>query len=138
MGNGYVTDFWKDPWIGRRPLKDTFPGLFVVCNDSEITVNVAFQRGWQLQFRRWLTVDLLIMKDMLEGFVCSWVPNAVEDRAQWALCKNGKFTVRSMYNLPTDKGLHRPFKHLWKAKLPSKIKIWTWLIWHNAIATKST
>jgi hypothetical protein len=25
---------------------------------------------------------------------------------------------------------------LWKAKIPLKIKIWLWLIWHNAIATK--
>jgi hypothetical protein len=28
------------------------------------------------------------------------------------------------------------FKHLWKSKISLKIKIWLWLIWHNAIATK--
>jgi hypothetical protein len=25
---------------------------------------------------------------------------------------------------------------LWKNKIPLKIKVWLWLIWHNAIATK--
>jgi hypothetical protein len=32
--------------------------------------------------------------------------------------------------------MDRPFKQLLKAKLPLKFKIWLWLIWHNAIATK--
>jgi hypothetical protein len=33
-------------------------------------------------------------------------------------------------------GIDRSFKHLWKSRKPLKIKIWFWLIWHNAIATK--
>jgi hypothetical protein len=32
--------------------------------------------------------------------------------------------------------MDRTFKHLWKSKIPLKIKIWLWMIWHNAIATK--
>jgi hypothetical protein len=32
--------------------------------------------------------------------------------------------------------MDRSFKHLWKSRIPLKIKIWLWLIWHNAIATK--
>jgi hypothetical protein len=35
-------------------------------------------------------------------------------------------------------GIDRSFKHLRKAKIPLKIKVWLWLIWHNAIATKDT
>jgi hypothetical protein len=27
---------------------------------------------------------------------------------------------------------------MWKAKIPLKIKIWLWLIWHNAIARRIT
>jgi hypothetical protein len=33
-------------------------------------------------------------------------------------------------------GVDRSFKQLWKSKIPLKIKIWLWLIRHNAIATK--
>jgi hypothetical protein len=35
-------------------------------------------------------------------------------------------------------GIDRSFKHLWKAKIRLKIKVWLWLIWHNVIATKDT
>jgi hypothetical protein len=33
-------------------------------------------------------------------------------------------------------GRDRSFRHLWKSRIPLKIKVWLWLIWHNAIATK--
>lgn len=44
--------------------------------------------------------------------------------------------MKSMYShLCSDEvGLY--FKGIWKAKLPLKIKIWMWLINHNAILTK--
>jgi hypothetical protein len=41
-----------------------------------------------------------------------------------------------MYKHLCSNGLDRSFKHLWKAKIPLKIKVWLWLIWHNAIASK--
>jgi hypothetical protein len=43
-----------------------------------------------------------------------------------------------VYKNLSSYGSDRSFKHLWKAKIPLKIKIWLWLIWHNAIATKNT
>ena len=44
--------------------------------------------------------------------------------------------MKSMYShLCSDEvGLY--YKDIWKAKLPLKIKIWMWLINHNAILTK--
>src|SRR4051812_38812264 len=50
--------------------------------------------------------------------------------------KSGRFSVKSMYSHLSNVGVDRSFKHLWKAKVPLKIKIWLWLIWHNAILTK--
>jgi hypothetical protein len=32
--------------------------------------------------------------------------------------------------------MDRTFKHPWKSKISLKIKVWMWLIWHDAIATK--
>ena len=55
---------------------------------------------------------------------------------RWKFMKSGKFTVKSLYEKLSSVGLDRTFKHLWKAKIPLKIKIWLWLIWHNVIATK--
>lgn len=49
--------------------------------------------------------------------------NGEEDRPVWIWSKNGKYNVKSMYNLLANQGPVRSFHHLW-------------LIWHNAIATK--
>lgn len=58
------------------------------------------------------------------------------DKPKWKYIKSGGFSVKSLYNKISDVGPDRSFRQLWKAKLPLKIKIWLWLIWHNAIATK--
>jgi hypothetical protein len=44
--------------------------------------------------------------------------------------------VKSLYNKLSSEGIDRSFKQLWKSRIPLKIKIWLWLIWQNAIATK--
>jgi hypothetical protein len=59
-----------------------------------------------------------------------------QDKAKWSLTKSGAFSVKSLYNKLSAVGVDRSFKQLWKAKIPLKIKIWLWLIWHNAIAAK--
>jgi hypothetical protein len=56
----------------------------------------------------------------------------------WDWTKNKQFTVKSVYKDLSNTGIDRSFKHLWKAKIPLKIKVWLWLIWHNAIVTKDT
>jgi len=54
----------------------------------------------------------------------------------WSLEKNIKFSVRSMYNALTrsDAGIYH--KMLWKGKIPTKIKIFMWLLMNDAILTK--
>jgi hypothetical protein len=53
----------------------------------------------------------------------------------WKCTKCGKFSDKSVYKHLCSNGIHRSFHHLW-SKIPLKIKIWLWLIWHNAISTK--
>jgi hypothetical protein len=55
---------------------------------------------------------------------------------KWKRTKTGKITAKSMYNHLSSNGADRSFKHLWRAEIPLKIKIWLWLILHNAIASK--
>jgi hypothetical protein len=54
------------------------------------------------------------------------------DKTQMEITKNGKFPLKPLFEKLTIVGLDR---QLWKYKLPIKIEIWLWLIWHNAIAT---
>jgi hypothetical protein len=60
-----------------------------------------------------------------------------KDKPVWNLNGKKAFTVKSMYKKLTSNWANRSFKQLWKAKIPPKIKIWLWLIWHNFIATKN-
>jgi hypothetical protein len=62
--------------------------------------------------------------------------NDEKDKPRWKLTKSGVFSVKSLYNKLSAVGVDRSFKQLWKARIPLKIKIWLWLILHNAIATK--
>jgi hypothetical protein len=50
--------------------------------------------------------------------------------------KEWYFPAKSMYNHLCRNETDISFRHLWKSKIPLKIKIWLWLIWHIAIAIK--
>jgi hypothetical protein len=136
VGDGTRTHFWGDSWCGHSPLKDKFPGLFEICNDQDITVAKAASKSWRLSFRRWLSVDQQNQMRDLNNILCTVALSSDKDKPIWKWTKNGKFSVKSMYKHLCSNGLDRSFKHLWKAKIPLKIKVWLWLIWHNAIASK--
>lgn len=92
--------------------------------------------GWLMTCRRWFTNEqnrqLMKLRDFLDNVRLS----QNDDGHIWLWNKKGRFTVKTMHAHISDVGPNRSFRHLWKAKLPLKIKIWLWLIWHNAIATK--
>jgi hypothetical protein len=46
------------------------------------------------------------------------------DYPVWDWTKNRQFTVKSVYKDRSKAGIDRSFKHLWKAKIPLKIKVW--------------
>ncbi|PNT60803.1 hypothetical protein BRADI_5g05195v3 [Brachypodium distachyon] len=135
-GNGRNTDFWGDCWIHSQPLKELFPDLFRICEEQEVSVQYMHSRRWNFRFRRWLDCSLQEQLRMLHDLLFQWGPNADVDHPKWKWTKAGIFSVKSMYSHLTNRGPDRTFRHLWKAKIPLKIKIWMWLIWHDAIATK--
>jgi hypothetical protein len=131
-----VMSFWCDPWCGLNPLKDTFPGISNICNEQSITVAGAASLGWNFTCRRYLSPELAVQVHGLLGIVRQTVPSQEKDKPFWKWLKNVIFSVKYMYNHLCRNGTHRSFRHLWKSKIPLKINIWLWLIWHNAIATK--
>jgi hypothetical protein len=133
---GNETDFWHDAWCGDVSLCEKFPGLFVVCNQQQKTVKEMHDSGWNLTFRRWLDPSLQNQLRVLKYQLLTVALGVGADRPIWKFTKSRKFTVKSLYSKLSAVGVDRSFKQLWKARIPLKIKIWLWLIWHNAIATK--
>jgi len=58
------------------------------------------------------------------------------DVFRWNLTQSGTFTVSSMYNALISNGNVQFEKHLWKLKMPLKIKIFMWYLKRDVIVTK--
>lgn len=54
----------------------------------------------------------------------------------WKLGKNGKFSVKSIYDSLCNQHESINNSFIWKAKVPLKIKIFMWLLENNNILTK--
>jgi hypothetical protein len=136
VGDGRDTSFWCDSWCDQIPLKDRFPGIYDICIEQNVSVAEAADMHWNFSFRRWMTLDLACQIHGLHQIMSQTVLTVEQDKPVWKWTKGVKFTIKSVYNHLCGAGLDRTFKHLWKSKIPLKIKIWLWMIWHNAIATK--
>jgi hypothetical protein len=136
VGNGQSTDFWNDAWRGTSVFCDKFPQPFDICSQQQITVADAGALGWQFNFCRWMNPEIQSQWRQMRDHLATIALNEESDKPKWKYTKNGIFSVKSMYEKLSAVGIDRSFKYLWKSKLPLKIKIWLWLIWHNVIATK--
>jgi hypothetical protein len=87
-------------------------------------------------FRRWLTPNLILQEVGLLQLMNQINLSQARDTPRWKWSKDGKLSVKSIYKHLCKNGIGRSFRHLWKNRIPLKIKIWLWLIWHNVIATK--
>jgi hypothetical protein len=93
----------------------------------------ALLAGVQLNFRRWLPPILFEnWMNILEQVYGHDFDNA-EDVITWKWCKTGTFSSKSMYIHLTSMDVGQKFSHIWKAKIPYKIKIFCWLVEKGAI-----
>jgi hypothetical protein len=104
--------------------------------EQKITIADAATLNWSFSFRRWMYPDLALQIHGLCHIVAQTVLNDEPDKPFWKWTKSGKFTVSSVYKHLCGCGMDRTFKHLRKSEIPLKIKVWLWIIWHDAIATK--
>jgi hypothetical protein len=59
-----------------------------------------------------------------------------DDWVSWRWGGKNKYTTKSVYEHLNEHDHGYNFKHIWKSKIPYKIKIFTWLLERNAILTK--
>ena len=120
-GRGDRTLFWLDPWLTQQPLCTLYPVLFDLCDMKKCTVLDFLTINGQLHFSRWLPP--LLFEQWL-GVVNQAFSHPFEneqDKIIWKWHAKG-FTSKSVYDKLTteDDGYH--FRHIWKAKIPYKIK----------------
>ena len=127
VGNGVRTLFWSDRWIGDGPLSRLFPRLFDICSDPAISVAEAFAPNSEgIVFRRTLDRERTASWEALAILVDSVALQDDPDRLVWALEPSGVFSVASMYRQLSQGATVAHAKDLWGARLPLKIKIFSW------------
>jgi hypothetical protein len=130
--NGETVLFWLDSWNKDGPLSVRYPILFELC-EKEITVKKVIELGCDLNFRRWLPAILHNQWECICNEVLNTSVGEGDDTWGWKKGGNGKYSVKVMYDQLSGAGTGRNFNHIWKAKIPYKIKIFVWLIENNAI-----
>lgn len=95
--NGGKTRFWSDPWLYDISLKELNPILFELCENKLISV-AQYLRGENITFRRWLYDELRNTWEMIVEDAAAFQPAREEDIITWDLKKNGKFSVKSLYD----------------------------------------
>jgi hypothetical protein len=94
------------------------------------------KKNWRPSFKRWLHEDLQNQVRRLYDIVYCFSINNSKDRAKWDWEKSGIFSVKSTYKYLSRLDVGLSFKKIWNAKIPLKIRIFMWLVSHDAILTK--
>jgi hypothetical protein len=150
VGNGNITKFWKDVWVGNRTLQSRLSRLFGISVQKDTFVGDMgrWENGgwkWDLKWRRTLFVweegllqelgDLLALVSITDVNDC-WVWNPGID---------GDFTVKLTYvlldNILNPRMLMSSsesfgFKFIWKSGVPSKVSALSWQLLLDRIPTR--
>jgi len=89
-------------------------------------VHVEFRRLLnQQEFSEWeWMVERLALVSLCDG----------RDEMCWAFEKSGIYSTRSLYKALTFGGVEIGFlKDIWKARIPLKIQIFLWMVYHDRI-----
>ena len=112
------------------------PVLFDWCQDKNITVHNVLDKNGRVPFDRWLPPSMF--EEWMEIINATFSFNFKQqpDEISWKWGVKKIFTTKSVY----DHLIHQTkvrSEHIWKAKIPYKLKIFTWLLEKkNAILTK--
>ena len=93
-----------------------------------------FEVSWELGFRRYLGQDALLeLEELQEALEMVQITDS-RDELIWALEASEKYTSRSLYRLMLNPGeVDSRMKDIWEVKLPLKIKIFVWMLWHDRV-----
>jgi exonuclease III len=136
IGNGKKIRFWHDVWLKDCPLKVSFPRLFKISRQQDWSVFDFKEVDWELDMRRRLGIEEVAEWNELQEALDLVCFSDEEDKAVWALENSGNFSTKSLYRLIKHSGsVDLRMLEVWGAKLPLKIRIFLWMLWHDRVLT---
>jgi hypothetical protein len=136
VNDGRRTQFWYDNWHPEGVLRDRFPLIFSICENTRVSVAQACTGQDPLRLRRTLDANGRAEWDQLIDLIEATQISTGPDKISWSLEPSGEYSVSSMY-LALSRGasvVH--FRDMWAAKLPLKIRIFTWQLALNRLPTR--
>ncbi|XP_058774194.1 uncharacterized protein LOC131648455 [Vicia villosa] len=152
IGDGTKTPFWHSRWIGHQTLRSAFPTLFSCVQNPGGSVDsmgerVGMEWQWNIYIREHMDhaqvqqekEELLIILKEVEPIT------AIRDKYVWSLGGHEGFKVKDYYwKLQEDRdgdGMvmenRTAINIIWKASMPSKVKIFAWRMLKDRIPTRS-
>ncbi|GAU49947.1 hypothetical protein TSUD_408420 [Trifolium subterraneum] len=150
VGDGLMTSFWFETWIGDTPLKVQYQRLFQVLEQitskvGEMGTWVDGEWVWDLKWRRVLFVwEVDLLDDLMRTLNSIQITNA-NDNWFWKHDANGIFSVKSAYSvveLDSRVDVAMPevpsfiLAKVWKSWAPSKVIVFSWKLLQNRIPSR--
>ncbi|GJY37600.1 RNA-directed DNA polymerase, eukaryota [Tanacetum coccineum] len=128
VGNGNDTRFWRDRWIGDKPLSVKFPRLFALELNKYVSVAVKMDTSVYHSFRRSVR-DGLEQQLMVDLYMLLEAVSLSNSQDRWIcdLTGDGEFRVKEVRNYIDDMLLpshSEPTR--WVKYIPIKINIFAW------------
>lgn len=134
LGSG-TSSFWYDKWLGSGKLCLRVP--FVHISDTAFTVADMWENG---------TWALSKLYTLLAPNICNEISDVPvpglrqgSDELRWKSSPNGCYSTSSAYNLVAGIGDDGSafWKHIWKAKVPEKLRFFLWLVGKGSLPTNA-
>nr|GFC67900.1 hypothetical protein [Tanacetum cinerariifolium] len=139
VGNGLNTKFWEDVWMGNKNFKTSFPRIYALESDKNLTVadkmaqnDTAFslrrqpRDGVEMEQSRalYIVIEGVLLHDMV-------------DRWKWTLEGSGEFFVASARQFIDNSRLIRsPKKTRWIKMVRIKVNILAWKVQFDLLPTR--
>jgi len=146
VGDGSSIYFWHDRWCDDGPLRDTFPGLFVLAQTEMPQLQIiGIEHLVPLVGRPSLfgMVFLMMTLVIFNKLDRHRLGDSSQDSTKWDLNPKGDFTMKSYYlhlllnspsqHFPFEGGF--PYSLIWRSLAPSKVSFFVWEATRGKILT---
>jgi hypothetical protein len=150
VGNGQLTSFWHEVWVGNQSLATRFPRLFSVSEQQQwkisqmgriVVTGWRWDLVWRREFFAWEVPMYQQLCDLIDGFQ----PVPQNDIWRWKADPEVGLTAKSAYQSllllqRQGEGMTQLQKYsldtIWKSAAPSKVIAFTWQLMLDRILTK--
>ncbi|GKD46102.1 RNA-directed DNA polymerase, eukaryota [Tanacetum coccineum] len=138
VGNGMLTRFWSDVWLGDKQFRYLFPRIYALEVNKDCTVADKLQVPLDLSLRRSVRGGAEAHQlDQLQELTSSMVLADSVDRWYWDLNGSGIFCVKDVRKLLDDSFLPKDANATrWIKSIPTKINVFAWKVYLDRLPTR--